>query len=170
MLLRHSSHFLVFVKHLCNLYSCSIGIVKDTVTLSVYVNSFITLYIFLPAAHYEMQLYQNLKILLESSVSVKLLLWAQNYCPIPMWQTQNTVRVIRVIAKPTTWKTSTVLVSSTQPITVPELRRKCSIKVQPLWKEYNSSSGVLLLFSYLFYLLTFSFPYFALTLICMSHC
>lgn len=51
-----------------------------------------------------MQLYQNPTILLESSVSVKLLLWAQDYCPIPKWQTQNTVRVIRVIAKPTTWK------------------------------------------------------------------
>lgn len=84
-----------------------------------------------------MQLYQNPTILSESSVSVKLLLWAQDYCPIPKWQTQNTVRVIRVIAKPTTWKTSTVLVPSTQPITVQRLWRKCSIKVQPLWKEYK---------------------------------
>lgn len=90
-------------------------------------------------------------------LSVKLLLWAQDYCPIPKWQTQNTVRVIGVIAKPTTWKTSTVLVPSTQPITVQKLWRKCSIKVQPLWKEYkyNSSSGVLLPFCYLFYFLTF---------------
>lgn len=84
-----------------------------------------------------MQLYQNPTILSESSVSVKLLLWAQDYCPIPKWQTQNTVRVIRVIAKPTTWKTSTVLVPGTQPITVQKLRRKCSIKVQPQWKEYK---------------------------------
>lgn len=84
-----------------------------------------------------MQLYQNPTILSESSVSVKLLLWAQDYCPIPKWQTQNTVRVIRVIAKPTTWKTSTVLVPGTQPITDQKLRRKCSIKVQPQWKEYK---------------------------------
>lgn len=105
-------------------------------------------------------------------LSVKLLLWAQDYCPIPKWQTQNTVRVIGVIAKPTTWKTSTVLVPSTQPITVQKLWRKCSIKVQPLWKEYkyNSSSGVLLPFCYLFYFLTFSFLEFALTQICMSPC
>ncbi len=84
-----------------------------------------------------MQLYQNLTILSESSVSVKLLLWARDYCPIPKWQTQNTVRVIRVIAKPSTWKTSTVLVPSAQPITDQRLWRKCSIKVQPLWKEYK---------------------------------
>lgn len=68
---------------------------------------------------------------------MKLLLWAQDYCPFPKWQPQNTVRVIRVIAKPTTWKTSTVLVPSTQTITVWKLWRKCSIKVQPLWKEYE---------------------------------
>lgn len=84
-----------------------------------------------------MQLYQNPTILSESSASVKLLLWAQDYCPIPKWQTQNTVRVIRVIAKPTAWKTTTVLVTRMWPITVQRLWRKCSIKVQPQWKEYK---------------------------------
>lgn len=110
-----------------------------------------------------MQLYQNPTILSESSVSVKLLLWAQDYCPIPKWQTQNTVRVIRVIAKPTTWKTSTVLVPSTQPITVQRLWRKCSIKVQPLWKEYKyklQSRCPITLFLPVF------LPYFSLSFFC----
>lgn len=117
-----------------------------------------------------MQLYQNPTILSESSVSVKLLLWAQDYCPVPKWQTQNTVRVIRVIAKPTTWKTSTVLVPSTQHITGQKLWRKCSIKVQPQWREYKYKLQFRcpVTLSYLFYSLAFSCPYFALTQICMS--
>lgn len=92
-------------------------------------------------------------VILESSVCMKPLLWAQDYCSIPKWQTQNTVRVIRVIAKPTTWKTSTVFVPRTQPITIEKLGRKCSIKVQPQWKEYNLnlSSGGKLQFSFYFY-------------------
>ena len=84
-----------------------------------------------------MQLYQNPTISSESSVSMKLLLWAQDYCPVPKWQTQTTVRVIRVIAKPTTWKTSAVLVPGTHRITVRKLWRKCSIKVPNQWKEYK---------------------------------
>lgn len=99
------------------------------------------------------------------------LLWAQDYCPIPEWQTQNTVRVIRVIAKPTTWKTSTVLVPSTHRIIVQKLLRKCSIKVQLHWKEYKYKLQFRCPpFSTLFYLLAFSCPYFACTQICMSEC
>ena len=121
-----------------------------------------------------MQLYQNPKILLKSSVSVKLLLWAQDYCPVPKWQTPNTVRVIRVIAKPTTWKTSTVLVPSTQPITVHKaLEKKCSIKAQPLRKEYkylHASSIVSRPFLTCLTCLIVPLRYFALTQICMSRC
>lgn len=47
-------------------------------------------------------------------MSEKLLLQAQDYCPLPKWQTPNTVRVIRVIAKPTTWKTAPVLVAEVE--------------------------------------------------------
>lgn len=50
----------------------------------------------------------------KSSMSEKLLLRAQDYCPLPKWQTPNTVRVIRVIAKPTTWKTAPVLVAEVE--------------------------------------------------------
>lgn len=112
-----------------------------------------------------MQLYQNPAIL-ESSVCMKPLLWAQDYCSIPKWQAQNTVRVIRVIAKPTTWKTSTVLVPRTQPITIEKLGRKCSIKVQPQWKEYNLnlSSGGKLQFSF-----HLCFPFF-FSHKCVSQC
>lgn len=100
---------------------------------------------------------KNPAIMLESSVCVKLLLWAQDYCPTPKWQTQNTVRVIRVIAKPTIWKTSTVLVPSTQPITVQKLcRESVQLKYSLCGRNTNlkSSSGVLLPFSHLFHSLS----------------
>lgn len=100
---------------------------------------------------------KNPAIMLESSVSVKLLLWAQDYCPTPKWRTQNTVRVIKVIAKPTTWKTSTVLVPSTQPITVQKLCRE-SVQLKHSLCGWNinlkSSSGVLLPFPHLFHSLS----------------
>lgn len=103
---------------------------------------------------------------------MKLLLWGQDYCLIPKWQTQNTVRVIRVIAKPTTWKTSTVSVPSTQPITVQKLWRKCSIKVQPQWKVYhlNSFRCHITLFLPYFKGLIFASLVFPHTEICKSQC
>lgn len=103
---------------------------------------------------------------------MKPLLWAQDYCSIPKWQTQNTVRVIRVIAKPTTWKTSTVFVPRTQPITIEKLGRKCSIKVQPQWKEYNLnlSSGGKLQFSFYFYFHNLVSLIFFFSHKCVSQC
>lgn len=89
-----------------------------------------------------MQLYQNLTILSESSDSVKLLLWDQDYCSVPKRQTQNIVTAIRIIAKATTWKTSTVLVASTQP---KALEKMFNLSTTPVERtNINATSDVLL--------------------------
>lgn len=101
-----------FAKHICSSYSCLIH--NTTVTLSVNVNSFIIPYIVSLQRNMRCNYTKTLQYC-QKVLTLKLLLWAQDYCSVPKWQTQNTVTALRVIAKPTTRKTSTVLVASTQP-------------------------------------------------------